>query len=194
MDTEEKKVEEVAQGETPEQKKTETVTPSSEEMQKKIDELERHARNKEQEAARVQKKLEAFQQAEDQRKKDEMSEVDRIKLEKTEADQRAERAEKALTDERIKNAVYAEADKAQYGEKKSRFVSPDIAYRLLDLSKIEFEDGKVTGVADLLKALAKDSPFLLEQPANGDRVGSPSGNKLKQQTETKRADVPLPRI
>ncbi len=143
---------------------------------------------------KAEKELQKFQAAEDKRKKDELSEVDRVKLEKTESDQRAERAEKALTDERVKNAIYAEANKAQYGEKKSKFVSPEIAYKLLDLSRIEVEDGKVTGVADMLKTLAKDNPFLLEQATNGDRVGSPSRDKLKQQPEIKRGDVIIPRI
>ena len=140
------------------------------------------------------KKLAELEAAEKTRREAELSEIDKATAKLTEADQRAERAEKALTDERVKNAVYAEANKAQYGEKKSKFVSPEIAYKLLDLSKIEVEDGKVTGVADMLKALAKDNPFLLEQPANGDRVGSPSRDQKKQQLETKRGDYTLPRI
>ena len=140
------------------------------------------------------KKLADLEAAEKTRREAELSEIDKANAKLTEAAQRAERAEQALTNERVKNAVYAEANKAQYGEKKSKFVDPEIAYKLLDLSRIEIDGGKVTGVADLLKALAKDSPFLLEQPSNGDRVGSPRAGGQKQQPETKRADVPLPRI
>ena len=140
------------------------------------------------------KKLADLEAAEKTRREAELSEIDKANAKLTEAAQRAERAEQALTNERVKNAVYAEANKAQFGEKKSKFVSPEIAYKLLDLSKIEIEDGKVTGVGEMLKALAKENPFLLEQPSNGDRVGSPRAGGQKQQPETKRADVPLPRI
>lgn len=140
------------------------------------------------------KKLAELEAAEKTRREAELSEIDKANAKLTEADARAERAEKALVDERIKNAVYAEANKAQYGEKKSKFVSPEIAYKLLDLSKIEVEDDKVTGIPDLLKALAKENSFLLELPDEGDGVGSPRRTKQKQQIETKRADLPIPRI
>lgn len=140
------------------------------------------------------KKLAELETAEKTRREAELSEIDKANVRLTEAAQRAERAEKALTDERVKNAVYAEANKAQYGEKQSKFVSPEIAYKLLDLSEIEIKDGKPIGIADQLKTLAKNNPFLLEQPSSGDRIGSPSRDLKKQQTEIKRSDVTIPRI
>jgi hypothetical protein len=143
---------------------------------------------------KAEKALAKFQEAEDKRKKDELSEVERVKLEKTESDQRAEKAEKALTDERIKNAVYAEANKAQFGEKKVKFVSAEVAYKLLDLSTIEIADGKVKGIDTALKALAKDNPFLLEQADNGDRVGSPRRNGQRQNQSDAKPEYNLPRI
>lgn len=140
------------------------------------------------------KKLADLEAAEKTRREAELSEIDKANAKLTEADQRAEKAEKALTDERVENAVYAEANKAQYGEKKSKFANPEIVYKLINLSEIEIKDGKPIGIPELLKALAKDYPNLLEQAANGDRVGSPSRDKQKQQTEIKRADYQIPRI
>jgi hypothetical protein len=155
MDTTEEKKEEVQQVD---EKKTD-ATPaalSAEELQKKLDEMERHAKNKEEEAARVQKKLEKFQTDEDKRKKDELSEIDRLKLEKQEAETKAINAEATLQTERVRNSIYAEANKPQFGEKKQKFIKPEIAYQLLS------DEDKAGDIAEALKKLAKENPFLLE--------------------------------
>ena len=140
------------------------------------------------------KKLAELEAAEKTRREAELSEIDKANVKLTEAAQRAERAEKELIDERVESAVYAEANKAQYGEKKVRFANPELVYKLINLSEIEIKDRKPIGIPELVKALAKNYPNLLEQPGKGDGVGSPNGNKPKQQTETKRGDYQLPRI
>jgi chromatin segregation and condensation protein Rec8/ScpA/Scc1 (kleisin family) len=176
MDTEEKKDE---QTEKVEEKATEKVAPATTEaLQKQLEELQRHAKNKEEEAARVQKKLETFQAAEDKRKKDELSEVERLKLEKKEAEEKATQAQAVLIAERTKYEVLAEAGKAQFGDKKQKFINPEIAFRLLS------DEDKAKGILVALNELAKANPFLIEQPAaNGDGVGSPKKEKSKSLDE-----------
>lgn len=159
-----------------------------EDLQKQLEESARHAKNKEEEAARIQKKLETFQAAEDKRKKDELSELDRLKLEKQEAETKAAAAEATLQTERIKNNIYAEANKPQFGEKKQKFVKPEMAYRLLT------DEEKAGDITDALKKLAKENPFLLEQPPAGDGVGSPTRGKPKSNLSEEKLDYKIPRI
>ena len=73
---------------------TETVEPTQEtpaktveELQQELDKAQRSLQNKEEEAKRVHAKLTKFEQAEEERKKAEMSEIDRLKadLEATQA-------------------------------------------------------------------------------------------------------------
>lgn len=157
METEVKEVEETEKGETPETKTTETVVITPEELQKKIDELTRHAKNKEEEAARVQKKLEAFELAEAERKKSELSEVERAKQEKQEADARAEKAEKELADQRATiaaekafAAVVAKLNLGFFNDK-----AREDAFALMDMSKpTEFEN--------VIKKLKEEKPYLFK--------------------------------
>lgn len=185
--TEEKKdnaVEDAKKEESTEGKKP----ASSEELQKQLDELTRHAKNKEEEAVRVQKKFEKLQADEDKRKKEELSELDRLKLEKQEAETKAEAAERTLQTERAKSSIYAEANKAQFGDKKVKFVDAEVVYQLLT------EEEKAGDIITALQAKAKKYPFLLDQPAsNGDGVGT--GKKAKQTINSERKqDYKIPRL
>lgn len=186
MDEAIEKVDEAAKVEPTAEKKS---APSIDDLQKQIDELTRHAKNKEEEAARVQKKLEKFQADEDARKKAELSEIDRLKLERQEALTKAEQAEAILQAERTKNLIYAEASKPQFGDKKYKFLKPDIAYQLLT------DEEKSGDVLEGLKRLAKENDFLLEKPtASGDGVGSPARSKTKSNNSEAKQDYKIPRI
>jgi len=163
MDTEEKK-EEV--------KAVETTAPTIEELQKKLDELTRHAANKEQEAERVQKKVAAFEKAEAERKTAEMTEMEKLTAKLNEAEAKRQEAEKVLEAEREKNQIFAEASKPQFGDGKLKFAEPEIAYKLLDAEM------KAKGIVEGLAELAKKHPYLLDKPAaTGDGVGSPKKGK-----------------
>jgi hypothetical protein len=184
MDTEEKKQDETAKVEEKAVEKTAPVT--NDVLQKQLEDLQRHAKNKEEEAARIQKKLENFQAAEDKRKKDELSELDRLKLEKQEAENKATQAQTELQTERERNSILAEANKPQFGDKKLKFISPEIAYKLLT------KDDKEKGIVSALQELAKASPFLLETPAvAGDGVGSPRKG-IKSSEEQKPPNYKIP--
>lgn len=129
-------------------------------------------------AEKAEKALLKFQEAEDKRKKDELSEIDRLKLEKKEAEEKAVQAQAVLLAERSKFEIIAEATKPQFGDKKQKFINPEIAFRLLG------DEDKAKGTLAALNELAKANPFLLEQPANnGDGVGSPKKNASKSLEE-----------
>lgn len=59
------------------------------------------------------------------------------------------------------------------------FRNPDLAYRLLDRSEIEFDDGKPKNVEKLLKALLEKEPYLAKTAqadyGGGNRGTTPSG-------------------
>lgn len=175
---EETKQEETSKGETPEEV-AKTVTPTIEELQKKIDELTRHATNKEQEAARVRKKVEAFEQAEADRKKSEMSEIDRLKLEKQEADTRAETAANETRNLKLQIAFEDAADELEVV-----FASKEAAkdaYTFLD-KKIVGDDG--AGMKKAIEALQESKPYLFaesdEQEVNTDarQKGTPRTKEI----------------
>lgn len=173
MDTEDKQQEpETQKVEEGESEKPVTIT--AEEFKKMQDAL----RTANKEAAARRKQLDEYQAAEEKRKKDEMSEVERLKLEKQEAESKAAQAEATLKAERVKMEIFAEASKAQFGDKKQKFVKPEIAYQLLTDEQKNGGD-----IVSALKAMAKDNPFLLEQPPTGDGVGSPKGGKSQSKDE-----------
>lgn len=185
MDAEEE-IKEETEAENAEEEKAgeKPAEVSADEYQKMKSALK--AANKE--AASRRKQLEEFQAAEDKRKKDELSEIDRLKLEKQEAETKAATAEATLQAERAKNAIYAEASKAQFGDKKQPFEKPEIACKLLS------DEDKAGDVVDALKKLAKENPFLLKQVKAGDHVGSPARNKTKTPNLNEKQDYSVPRL
>lgn len=137
-------------------------------------------------AEKAERALLKFQEVEDKRKKDELSELDRLKLEKQEAENKATQAQTELQTERERNSILAEASKPQFGDKKMKFCNPEIAYRLLT------EDDKAKGIVSALQELAKVNPFLLETPAvAGDGVGSPRKG-IKSSEEQKPPNYKIP--
>lgn len=110
------------------------------ERAKKADELEQAAAKAAEEAAKEQGKFED--------------------LYKT-ANERAEKAEAAVKQVRIENAVTVEAAKLGV-------IDPAAAIKLMDQSSISVsDDGTISGVAEAVKALQTSSPYLFKTPAQG---------------------------
>jgi hypothetical protein len=110
------------------------------ERAKKADELEQAAAKAAEEAAKEQGKFED--------------------LYKT-ANERAEKAEAAVKQVRIENAVTVEAAKLGV-------IDPAAAIKLMDQSGISVsDDGTISGVAEAVKALQTSSPYLFKTPAQG---------------------------
>lgn len=111
------------------------------------------------------------QQRSEQRAKD--AEIARDETAKT-----AQTREAELKQERLERTVEREA-------RKLNIVDEDAALRLLDSSKIAFDDaGKPTNVNALLEQLVKDKPYLVA-PAGGGSPGNPprGGGAAKTATE-----------
>ena len=85
------------------------------------------------------KRLEELETAEEERKKAELSEIDKAKKAQTEAEAKAQAAEERLRTAMIRNAVVLAASKAN-------FYDPEDAFRLADLASVQIgDDGKVVG-------------------------------------------------
>ncbi|MFC4103607.1 phage scaffolding protein [Paenibacillus xanthanilyticus] len=114
----------------------------------------------------VKTQLAAFKEAEEERKKADMSEKERLEAEKADALKRAEDAaterDKALTaaNQRLIKAEF----RALARELGVRADALDDAFTLADLSAVKVDDeGAIEGVKDVVEALLKNKPFLAGQ-------------------------------
>lgn len=98
------------------------------------------------------------------------SETEKLQTRITELERKEQDWERERQSERLRSAVISEA--AQLG-----FRDPSDAYRLLDAAGIEYEeDGSPKNLADQLKALLAQKPYL----AGGRSNGSVDGGRLGQ--------------
>ena len=113
------------------------------------------------EAAANRKALQAYQDAEEKRKQSEMTEVEKL----TEMVSKQEATQQSLRETKLNAAIDLTA-------KTLKFRKVQEARALINRDALEFgEDGEWSGVEDALKALAKDSPHLIEQVNNADTDG-----------------------
>ena len=190
MDTEQKEVK--PEGEKPEQKATETAAPTIEELQKKIEELSRHATNKEEEAARVQKKIESFELAEKTRLEAQMTKEqlaekqqanERAKVEKTLAD-----AEKTLAQADAKLLKSAFLLKA----KDMGFENPADAFVLAEKTITKKDDGEYdeAGIEAALKPLIGRLPIKKSEGAGTPKL-QPAPLKTKSEKQGRTFNRPF---
>jgi len=140
---------------------------AQEEPQLDPEQLLAELRRARKEAAKYRTRLRELEQAEKERKRAEMSELERLQEDLTEAQARLAELELELTQTKLRQAVVSEA--ARLG-----FADPDDAWQLLDVAAIEVDDdGKPTNVGKLLRKLAAQKPYLLRsgQPREGGQRG-----------------------
>jgi hypothetical protein len=127
------------------------------------------------------KRLEELEKADQDRQKASLSEADKLKQELAEANKKTELALAEAATVRMKTAVLVAA--GQMG-----FQNPDDAYDLIQISRLEVGDGgKVSGVDDALKDLAKAKPYLLKKPgAPGLGPTNPAGAQGQRETDADR--------
>lgn len=116
-------------------------------------------------------KLTAFEQAQAEKARAELTEVERHKQEAAQARAELENTRAEIASEKKANAFKLAA--MQAGAKK-----PDLVLKLADLATLEFEGGKVIGVEALIKGLQKEAPELFSSgqvAAAGSGGGNPSG-------------------
>ena len=152
---------------------------AQEEPQLDPEQLKAELRRARKEAAKYRTRLRELEQAEKERRRAEMSELERLKEDLTEAQARLAELELELTQTKLRQAVVSEA--ARLG-----FADPDDAWQLLDVAAIEVDDdGRPANVSKLLRKLAAQKPYLLRsgQPREGGQrgEGKPSPEELRRQ-------------
>ena len=104
------------------------------------------------EAAKYRKAAQAAAEAEEQRKREEMSEVERLKADMAKIQAQAQEAEARAQRAMIRAAVVRAAN---------GFNDPSDAIALLDLDSMEAdEQGKITGLEEAIAKLLKEKPYL----------------------------------
>ena len=117
------------------------------------------------------KRLEELEAAEAERAAAQLSEVEKAKRLAADAEAKAQAAEERLRTARLRNAVVVAASKLN-------FYDPEDAFRLADLGDAQVgDDGKVTGVEDALKALAKTKPHLVKAAGTAGSLNSTEGGR-----------------
>lgn len=150
-------------GEMPEQVQTdETPESAGEDTAATIKRLETALKRANAEAAERRIKLQEFEEEERKRQEAELSETERLRKQLAEAQAASETMAAQVRETQMRSAVERTAARM-------RFHDPADAYALADLSAVTVGDnGKVDGVEDALKALAKSKPHLVRgaEPAN----------------------------
>ena len=130
------------------------------------------------------KKLTDLEAAEQKRKDADLTEAQKQTAKVAQLEKELADRDEKLATTTIRHAVELEAAK-------QNFQSPEDAYLMADLSDVKIDaDGKVTGVEEALKAVAKAKPYLLKAAGTGTGLGTPrrepQAGKDKQPPETNR--------
>lgn len=148
-----------SQGATPEKKQ------SLEEALERIAQLERHSKNKEEEAARhgknlsaAEKELAAYKDKERQSQEAQLSEIDKANKRVTESTQLIQQKDQTIAQLK-QQLVQAETKIAASA---MDFHNPEVAAKLIQDALELDENGKPTNLEQALKDLAKQNPFLVK--------------------------------
>jgi hypothetical protein len=138
------------------------------------------------------KRLEEFEQAEEERKKAAMSEAERLKAEKEEAEKKAqehgEAAKKAqeVANQRIINTEIKSIARSLNAN------DPGDVLALLDKSAVEIDDkGDVKGIEEAVKALKEAKPWMFKSAIGADASGgsNPSKNPSLSELSAKEKEL-----
>jgi hypothetical protein len=95
-----------------------------------------------------------------EKKKENLSELEKLKFEKEEADKKLIEATNKSNQMLIQSKVISVASKLKIRD-------PEAAFILMDKDDVSIDNGKVLGIENSLKALIKEKPYLLD-PSNND--------------------------
>lgn len=136
----------------------------------------------------AQKQLAKLQEAEKKRERETLSEVERLQAEKGDLESQLNEARSAVTRMLMKDAF-----RAEIARKKLRFVdgAETDAFALANLEGVEAdEDGAITGMEAVVKALVKEKPYLFAQPEAHNTDGAAGRGTGKQPVdENKEAEL-----
>lgn len=174
----------VVEEEKPKVEEAPPATPEAPVAKDLADELERTRKalkDANAESATRRKKLEKYEADEKAREEAQLSELEKEKKRADEAVARAEAAEKGARESLIRSAFVAEAAKIGAAH-------PDDVYVLADRAQVEVDDsGRVTGVAEAVKALADAGriPLTTHKPPAPNLDGGAGGQDRPGQNQVK---------
>lgn len=148
-----------------------------------VDALMTEVKSLRREAASWRTKLRQAEEAEEQRKRSEMTELEKLK-----ADLEAERQARAKAEEQrrgqlLRTQVITAA--ARIG-----FNDPDDALRMIDAASLEVDDqGAVDGLDAALQALAKAKPYLIKSTTGTISPTNPAGGPQRTTQEQLRQEM-----
>jgi hypothetical protein len=131
---------------------------------------------------------------EDERKRAEMSELEKLQADmktlsdaKTGAETELESLQKALRNEKITNAFLKAAPSVGIPNDEKRL---EAALKLFDVSAVNIEEGKVVGLEDALKSLVDQYSFLAGEEKKPQReIGEPSNSGTSDEAKTLEAQL-----
>lgn len=128
----------------------------------------------EKQAKKLEQELAELRQAEDTRKRAEMSELERLKADLAKAEEARTKAEQARQQTAIRSQIVAAAAKANLAD-------PEDAYRFIDLATLTVdESGRAANLDEALQDLLKRKPYLAKQTSNAYSPTNPAGGAGKQ--------------
>lgn len=171
------------QGQVPEENPIDGQAPEGSEQQPDVAELLKQIKELRKENAGWRNKLRTAEEAEQERKRSEMTELEKLKADLEAERQARSQAEEQRRSQLIRTQVIAAAARAGFND-------PEDAYRMLDVAGLEVSDsGSVEGLDEALAGLTKSKPYLIKSttmgtisptnPAGGPQ--RPSEAQLKQE-------------
>jgi hypothetical protein len=145
-----------------------TTSMTLEQALAELEKQQRRANAADQNQAKLQADLKQYQDAQ-------LSEQEKIKRDLEEANKAREQMAKEKQDLELRIAFLS--------DKTYEWRNPEHALRLVDLSGVEFKDGKITGLKEAVKALADNNKYLLAEKgtgdgANGGQADPPTGSTV----------------
>jgi chromosome segregation ATPase len=166
-----------SQGATPEKKQ------SLEEALARIADLERHSKNKEEEAARhgknlsaAEKELAAYKEKERQAQEAQLSELEKANKRFSEANQIIQQKDELISQLK-KQLVLAET---KIKASSMDFHNPEVAAKLIQENLEYDENGNPTNLEQVLKDLAKQNPFLVKAKEQAQEQTTPAQTASQQ--------------
>lgn len=173
--------------ETPTEEQQPTGQEPGEQSKPDADALLAEVKSLRKEAASWRTKLRQAEEAEEQRKRSEMTELDKLK-----ADLEAERQARAQAEEQRRNQLIR--TQVITAAARAGFNDPEDAMRMLDTSTLEVDDaGAVDGLEAALSALAKAKPYLIKSTAGTISPTNPAGGRQPTTDDQMRQEMFGPR-
>jgi len=178
---------EETQGEMPNNDQGDEIEPNEQQasgegvtldqLQAELEETRKALSKANRESAQRRKKLEEFESKEQERAEAELSEMEKLQKQIDLLNAEKEQAQKHAQEILIKSAVISQAAALNFND-------PEDAFALVDKSQFEVEDGKVAGVEEALKELAKSKPYMLQTQRKPQALITNPGENVTGQGDT----------